>query len=92
MGDREERGKRKTTTRGFDSIPYLPRGCIVVAEFCWRRGRQRTALSGGASVHSEEAWEVQEGGHGYRGRAGAVTISRAGAEAQAWAAALAAQG
>jgi hypothetical protein len=34
MGERGKRGKRKRMTRGFRSIPYLPRGRIEVIEFC----------------------------------------------------------
>jgi hypothetical protein len=34
MGERGKRGKRKRTTRGFRSIPYLPRGRIEVIGFC----------------------------------------------------------
>jgi hypothetical protein len=66
---------------GFDSIPYLPRGCIVVVEFRRRIGRQR-------SIHPIFGrryfwwWRWASGGGAraaHKGRQGAQVV-RAGQE------------
>jgi hypothetical protein len=56
---RKERGKCKRIMKGFDSIPYLLRGCIVVIEFCERRGSDSSVPCGFTHVHGGGTAEHQ---------------------------------
>jgi hypothetical protein len=70
--------------RGFHSIPYIPRGCMVVAEFCWRSCNGGSAPCGGASVHGSGARQGRRRRRRLGGRAlrwGTAGPRRAGARA-----------